>query len=166
MFHHLRVGMKEFCATLSWRYRLLSKLMLARLHRLKLTETQFIGITGSAGKTTTKELCREMLSSFYPVMSTSQSLNTPIIIAETMLATEKRHKFCVMELGAFKPGALDFPMKLFRPQIGVLTNIEKDHYRAFKGKGVDGIAQEKAKLIEALPKDGVAVLNLDDPRVK
>ncbi|MCW5601302.1 aminoacyl-tRNA hydrolase [Nitrosomonas sp.] len=166
MLHRFQSGMKEFYATLSWRYRLLSKLILARLHRLKLTETQFIGITGSAGKTTTKELCTEILSNFYPVMCTPQSMNTPIIIAETMLATEKRHKFCIMELGAFKPGALDLPMKLFRPRIGVLTNIEKDHYRAFKGRGIDGIAQEKSKLIEALPKDGIAVLNLDDPRVK
>ena len=166
MINHLQMDIKEFYATLSWRYRLLSKFLLARLHKLKLTETQFIGITGSAGKTTTKELCREILASFYPVMSTSRSLNTPIIIAETMLATEKRHKFCIMELGAFKPGALDLPMKLFRPRIGVLTNIEKDHYRAFKGRGVDGIAQEKAKLIAALPKSGVAVLNIDDPRVK
>jgi len=166
MLHHFRVGMKEFYVTFSWRYRLLSKFILAKLHRLTLPDTQFIGITGSAGKTTTKDLCREILSSFYPVMSTSRSLNTPIIIAETMLATEKRHKYCIMELGAFKPGALDLPLKLFKPKVGVLTVIGQDHFRAFHGMGMDGIAAEQAKLIEALPKDGVAVLNLDDPRVK
>ncbi|WP_242500210.1 aminoacyl-tRNA hydrolase [Nitrosomonas eutropha] len=158
--------MKEFYAMFSWRKRLLLAFTQAKLHRLSLTQTQFIGITGSAGKTTTKELCNLILSGSYSVMTTPQSLNTPIIVAETMLATEKKHKFCIMELGAFKPGALDLPLRLFRPKIGVLTNIEKDHYRAFKGQGVDGIAVEKAKLIEALSKNGTAILNMDDPRVK
>jgi len=166
MLHQLRAGIKEFYAIFSWRKRLLLIFVQAKLHRLSLAQTQFIGITGSAGKTTTKELCNLILSGSYPVMTTPQSLNTSIIVAETMLATEKKHKFCIMELGAFKPGALDLPLKLFRPKIGVLTNIEKDHYRAFKGLGVDGIAAEKAKLIESLPKNGIAVLNLDDPRVK
>lgn len=166
MLHRLGAGVKELYATFSWRKRLLLTFAHAKLHRLNLTQTKFIGITGSAGKTTTKELCNLVLSGSCPVMTTPQSLNTPIIVAETMLATEKKHKFCIMELGAFKPGALDLPLKLFRPKIGVLTNIEKDHYRAFKGQGVDGIAVEKAKLIESLPENGIAVLNLDDPRVK
>lgn len=166
MLHQLRAGIKEFYAIFSWRKRLLLIFVQAKLHRLRLAQTQFIGITGSAGKTTTKELCNLILSGSYPVMTTPQSLNTSIIVAETMLATEKKHKFCIMELGAFKPGALDLPLRLVKPEIAVLTNIGKDHFRAFKGESVEGITREKAKLIEVLSENGTAVLNIDDPRIK
>lgn len=164
--HQLGVEIKFSYATFSWRKRLLLIFIRARLHKLSLTQTQFIGITGSAGKTTTKEFCYLILSSYYQVITTPKSLNTPIIVAETMLAVEKKHKFCIIELGAFKLGAFDLPLKLFQPKIAVLTNIGEDHFKAFKGQGIEGIAAEKAKLIEALPEDGTAVLNIDDSRVK
>ncbi|WP_245654747.1 aminoacyl-tRNA hydrolase [Nitrosomonas mobilis] len=140
----------------------------AYLHRMRLSKTKFIGITGSAGKTTTTNLCRLILSAFYPVTGSQGSLNTPFATAETLLATEKKHEFCILEIGGFKTGALDLPMRLFTPKISVLTNIGKEHISAFKGKGegVEGIAAEKAKLIKALPVDGTAVLNIDDARVK
>lgn len=166
MLYQFGAKVKELYATFSWRKRLLLTFTQAKLHRLSLTQTQFIGITGSAGKTTTKELCHLILSGSYSVITTPGSLNTPIIVAETMLATEKKDKFFIMELGAFKPGALDLPLRLFRPEIAVLSNIGKDHFRAFKGESIDGIAREKAKLIEALSENGTAVLNMDDPRVK
>lgn len=62
MLHQLRAGIKEFYAIFSWRKRLLLIFVQAKLHRLSLAQTQFIGITGSAGKTTTKELCNLILS--------------------------------------------------------------------------------------------------------
>src|SRR5690606_36020144 len=99
-----------------------------------------------------------ILSAFYPVTGSQGSLNTPFATAETLLATEKKHEFCILEIGGFKTGALDLPMRLFTPKISVLTNIGKEHISAFKGKGegVEGIAAEKAKLIKALPVDGTA----------
>ncbi|MFZ1711751.1 MAG: Mur ligase family protein, partial [Nitrosomonas sp.] len=166
MLHQYRSRIKDIYETLRWRGRLAYTFTSARLHRIRLSQTTFIGITGSAGKTTTKNLSHLILSAFYPVISTEGTMNTPIIIAETLLATERRHRFCIMEIGAFKAGALDLPMRLLTPRIGILTNIGKDHFRAFEGKSIDGIAAEKAKLIKALPADGTAVLNIDDARVK
>ena len=168
MLYQYRSRLKDIYETLRWRGRLAYAFTSARLHRIRLSQTTFVGITGSAGKTTTKNLSHLILSAFYPVTVTEGTMNTPIIIAETLLATEKKHRFCIMEIGGYKTGALDLPLRLVTPKIGVLTNIGKEHISAFKGKGegVEGIAAEKAKLIKALPVDGTAVLNIDDARVK
>ena len=153
-------------ATLKWRSQLASVYLRAWLHWQQLPKIILIGITGSAGKTTTKELCHLIFSSFYSVASNRDTLNDTMAVGCTVLEVNRQHQFCILEIGAFKPGALDWPMRLFKPKIGVLTCIQRDHIREFKGMGVDGIAAEKAKLIEALPEDGVAVLNIDDERVK
>lgn len=156
--------MKQFYDIAMWRYRLASMYLRAWIHKLRLSETRYIGITGSAGKTTTKDLCNLVLSEQGPVSSTVRSANTPLSIAETILDTRREHRFCVIEYGGFKPGALDLPLRLVRPDISVLTNIGTDHLSAFDS--VEGIAREKAKLIDALPSSGTAVLNIDDPRVR
>lgn len=153
-------------ATLKWRSQLAGVYLRAWLHWQRLSKIILIGITGSAGKTTTKDLCHLIFSSFYSVASNRDTLNDTMAIGRTVLEVNRQHQFCILEIGAFKPGALDWPMRLFKPKIGVLTCIQRDHVREFKGKGIDGIAAEKAKLIEALPEDGVAVLNTDDARVK
>lgn len=166
MSYQLRSKLREVYVLFSWYRRLLSALILAKIYRPALIHTKFIAITGSAGKTTTKDLSQLILSSSFPSTSTPETQNTPIIIAKTILATKRQHKFCILELGAFRIGALDLPLWLVKPKIAVLTTIQKDHFRAFKGRGLDGIAEEKAKLIAAVPKDGTAVLNIDDPRVR
>ena len=151
---------------LKWKTRVAGTYFRARLHLLRLRHVSFIGITGSAGKTTTKDLCYLILSAFYPVAHTYKSLNVVKAVADSVLDTGSQHHFSVIEISGGRPGALNLPMWLLKPRIAVLTNIGNDHFRSFKGSGIDGIAREKAKLIAALPKSGVAVLNIDDPRVK
>ncbi|WP_332671506.1 aminoacyl-tRNA hydrolase [Aromatoleum sp.] len=136
----------------------------AWINRRLRRNTVVIGITGSAGKTTTKDLCKSMLSEFGPCEATSQSANEHYAIAETVTRFRREHRFAVVELSASRPGYLDFPLQLVKPTISVLTVIARDHYSSFKS--LEAIAEEKGKVVTALPPDGVAVLNIDDPRVR
>ncbi len=142
-----------------WRF-----LLPAFVHRQRLGSVAFVGITGSAGKTATKDLSAAVLGAVGPCRSTDRSTNEHVGVAETVLATRPRDRFSVVELSAGGPGKLDRPLRLVRPRIAVLTLVARDHYTAFKS--VDAIAEEKGKVVSALPADGVAVLNIDDPRVR
>jgi aminoacyl-tRNA hydrolase len=136
---------------------------LAALHRSRLRDVTFIGVTGSAGKTTTKDFAAAVLVTTFPGRKNPHSLNDPYDIARAVRGVRSGDRFAVMELGATSPGDLDGLVALVRPRIGVVTNIGTDHYSAYGS--VDAIAAEKGKLIRALPPDGVAILNADDPRV-
>ncbi|KON82157.2 aminoacyl-tRNA hydrolase [Azoarcus sp. PA01] len=124
----------------------------------------FVGITGSAGKTTTKDLAAAVLGTLGPCAHTVASENEPIFAARTVLETTSDHRSCIVELAAFRPNCLDESIRLLRPNIAVLTLIARDHYTRFKS--VEGIAAEKGKLIDSLSADGTAVLNIDDPLVR
>jgi UDP-N-acetylmuramyl pentapeptide synthase len=137
---------------------------LAWLNRRLHYRTVFVGITGSAGKTTSKDLCTYILSDFAPCVSTSGSANLRFDVAQTVQHVRRRHRFCVIELAASKPGHIDFSLGIVRPDIAVLTLIARDHFSAFKS--INAIAEEKGKVIAALPPDGVAVLNIDDALVR
>lgn len=141
----------------------LPKIQGARLWRPLLGKTRFFGITGSVGKTTTKELLLGMLAHHAKTIGTTESLNVPAEVARLILQTRRSHAYCVTEISAGKPGAMDVPLALIRPQIGIVTVIGDDHISAYGSR--EAIAAEKGKLIEALPADGVAVLNFDDPLV-
>lgn len=139
--------------------------VLARHRRATLTHVTFVGITGSAGKTTTKELVSNILSQFGPCCKTTQSYNTIVAVVSLLLRhVRKTHRYCVAEIGAFGPHTMDRSVDVFRPDVAVLTVIGRDHYRAY-GK-MELLAAEKEKLIKALPSHGIAVLNIDDPLVK
>lgn len=138
--------------------------VLARAHRSTLSHTIVIGITGTAGKTTTKELSAQILSSVGPCSSSAGTGNEHADVEWTVLKTNRKHKFCVVEIGAPAPGYLDRSLRVVKPSIGVLTLIEREHFSAFRSK--EAIAAEKGKLIAALPPDGVAVLNIDDPLIR
>lgn len=152
---------------LRWRLRHLYDQCLYRLtfiHRRRLSNTMFIGVTGSAGKTTTKDLIASILERhFSKGRKNPGSLNWPEDMVRMVLSTRKSDAFCVAEISAHGPGAVDLPVALIRPTVGVVTNIRADHFSAYKNR--DAIAAEKSKLIRALPSDGVAILNADDPRV-
>lgn len=152
---------------LRWRLRHLYDQCLYRLtfiHRRRLSSTMFIGVTGSAGKTTTKDLIASILERhFSKGRKNPGSLNWPEDMVRMVLSTRKSDAFCVAEISAHGPGAVDLPVALIRPTVGVVTNIRADHFSAYKSR--DAIAAEKSKLIRALPSDGVAILNADDPRV-
>lgn len=129
-----------------------------------LPESVFIGITGSAGKTTTKELLFGVLSAKGACAKSFGTGNEHRDVERAVLETTRRHRFSIVELSAGCPGYLDRSLKAVRPNIGVLTVIAREHYSAFRS--LEAIAAEKEKLIRALPAHGVAVLNRDDPLVR
>ncbi|MGH9805737.1 MAG: aminoacyl-tRNA hydrolase [Terriglobia bacterium] len=140
--------------------------MLLRLYRPLLRSVVFIGVTGSCGKTTTKELIAGVLSSQFKGTKTPGTDNQPWHIALTVLRVKPGDQFCVAEIGVGKhgpQGVFEQALSLIRPQIGVVTNIGTDHISTFGT--IDAIAAEKSKLIQALPERGTAVLNADDPIV-
>lgn len=123
----------------------------------------FIGIAGSAGKTTTKELLLGVLSHKGRGTGNPASLNALPEVAKTVLRVRPTHDFCVVELSEDKPGSLDAPLALLQPGIGIVTVIGNDHWSAFNAH--EGIAGEVGKLIASLPATGTAVLNADDPLI-
>jgi UDP-N-acetylmuramyl pentapeptide synthase len=135
---------------------------LANLYRMALGHIWFVGVTGSCGKTTTKELIGGILASQYKGRI-SKLYNNPDQVAKTLLTVFPWHRFCLHEIGTFEPGIIPRSVKIFRPRVGVVTHIAYDHYESFGT--LEAITAEKATLIEALPADGVAILNADDPHV-
>ena len=105
-----------------------------------------------------------ILAGFGLCRKTHLSYNMIWAIAAAVLHTGKAHRYCVAEIGAAGPGTMDEPVRLFKPDIAVLTLIGRDHYSAYKS--MERLAAEKEKLITALSQDGTAVLNIDDPAVR
>lgn len=140
------------------------KYLLASFQRRRLNHVTFIGITGSAGKTTTKDLTAAILAGFGPCRKTYLSYNTLESVAGAIWHTNKNHRYCVTELGAYGPGTLDLSLRILEPDIAVVTMIGRDHYSAYKS--VEAIAADKGKVVRALPHYGTAVLNIDDPFVR
>lgn len=120
-----------------------------------------VGITGSNGKTSTKELAAAVLEAGHRVHRTAGNLNSETGVPLTMLQVEPEHDAVVLELGMREPGEIARLAALARPRVGVVTGIGTVHAEYF-GDGRDGIARAKAELVEALPADGLAVLNAAD----
>jgi len=135
----------------------------ARLWRSALRDTCFIGVTGSAGKTTTKDLIHAILAGQAPSAKSSDTNNQFYSVARTLIGTGPFHRYCVQEVGASEAGSIAPMVELLRPHVGVVTTVGLDHYTAFRSR--EAVAQEKAKLIAALPADGLAVLNADEALV-
>lgn len=124
-----------------------------------------IGITGSVGKTSTKELTASLLSQRFKVLKNPGNRNNEIGLPLTLLELEESHQYAVLEMGFYVPGDIRTLCEIAKPQIGVVTNIGTVH--AERAGTQEIIAQGKAELIESLPQgpEGIAVLNADDPRV-
>jgi UDP-N-acetylmuramoyl-tripeptide--D-alanyl-D-alanine ligase len=135
----------------------------AGLQRRRLERVLFVGVTGSSGKSTTKELIATVLGSRLTGTRTPGNANAHIGVGKTLLRTSPEHDFSVLELGTDAPGMLRRLVDLVRPRIGVVTTVGLDHLRTFGS--LDAIAAEKCSLVQALPTEGVAVLNSDDPHV-
>jgi aminoacyl-tRNA hydrolase len=129
---------------------------------LFLRRVTFIGITGSTGKTTTKELTAAVLGAHLQGSKSPGNSNTAKDVTLTILGLSPRANFYVQEITIDKVHMGDF-LRLLNCRIGVVTNIGTDHWSAFGS--ADAIAKEKSKLISTLPRDGTAILNGDDPRV-
>ena len=125
--------------------------------------TTVIGITGSAGKTTTKDLLAALLATQGPTVAPVGSYNGEVGVPLTVFRAELDTRFLVVEMGADHVGNIAYLCDLVRPDIGVVLMVGTAHAGSFGG--VANIARTKGELVEALGPDGVAVLNLDDERV-
>ena len=137
---------------------------LARYWRAKF-DLRVIGITGSVGKSTTKELVADVLSRRFETIRSPGNLNNEIGLPLSLMGLTEDHECVVLEMGFYVPGEIAELCTIARPQVGVLTNISEVHLE--RAGSIEAIVQGKGELVEALPPDpeGVAVLNFDDPRV-
>lgn len=138
---------------------------IARYWRRKL-DLRVVGITGSVGKSTTKEMATEVLSTRYRTLKSPGNLNNEIGLPLTILKLSSGHQRAVLEMGFYVPGEIAFLCDIALPQVGVVTNIGTVH--AERAGSQEAIARGKAELVQALPPgpEGIAILNFDDPWVR
>ncbi len=138
---------------------------IARFWRRKL-DLRVVGITGSVGKSTTKELVAEVLSTRYRTLKSPGNLNNEIGLPLTMLRLGTGYQYAVFEMGFYVPGEIAFLCDIALPQVGVVTNVGTVH--AERAGSQEAIARGKAELVQSLPQapQGVAILNFDDPWVR
>ena len=136
---------------------------IARFWRRKLN-LRVVGVTGSVGKSTTKEMIAEVLGVRYRTLRSPGNLNNEIGLPLTMLKLDPGYERAVLEMGFYVPGEIQFLCDIAQPHIGVVTNIGTVH--AERAGSQEAIARGKSELVQALPADGVAILNFDDPWVR
>lgn len=143
----------------------LSALQRLAAYRRARQDVRVIGVTGSVGKTTCKELIAAVLAARWPVLKSAGNLNTEIGLPLTLLQLTPRHKRAVLEMAMYGRGEISLLCRIARPQIGVVTNVGPVHMERLGSMGA--IAGAKTELVEALPEDpdGIAILNGDDSRV-
>ena len=136
---------------------------LAAYHRGLFTP-KVIGITGSVGKTSTKEVTAAVLRRRFSTLKNPRSYNTESTLPISLLQLEAHHEVAVLEMGAYGPGDISLLAGIARPHIGIVTNIGPSHMERMGS--LETVAQAKSELVQALPADGYAILNIDDPRVR
>ncbi|MFI3250175.1 MAG: UDP-N-acetylmuramoyl-tripeptide--D-alanyl-D-alanine ligase [Eubacteriales bacterium] len=120
----------------------------------------FIAITGSVGKTTTKDMVAAALSSKYSVHKTQGNFNSSIGLPLTLLALKKTHEICVLELGMDQAGEIHYLANIAKPDIGVITNIKDSHIEKLGSQ--EGILSAKCELLPHIKEGGLFVQNADD----
>lgn len=138
---------------------------MARYWRSRL-DVRVIGITGSVGKSTTKEVAAELLERRYRTLRNPGNLNNEIGLPLTVLKLTDVHSRAVLEMGFYVPGEIALLCDIAQPQVGVVTNIGPVHLE--RAGSMEAIVTGKRELVEALPPapEGVAILNYDDDRVR
>ncbi|MGH7331722.1 MAG: UDP-N-acetylmuramoyl-tripeptide--D-alanyl-D-alanine ligase, partial [Candidatus Rokuibacteriota bacterium] len=135
---------------------------LAARHRARFA-IPLVAVTGSNGKTTTKELIAAVLAPRFSVLKSEASFNNQWGLPLTLLRLTSTHEVAVVEIGTNQPGEIATLASLAAPTLGVVTTVA-DVHTEFLGS-LEGVREEKAALVRALPASGAAVLNADDPRV-
>ncbi len=132
--------------------------------RRRQSDALVIGVTGSVGKTTTRELVYAALSERHQGLRSAANLNNLYGLPQTLLELRQTDEFAVLELGADRVGEIRELCTIARPEVGLITAIGKAHAKSFGG--VEGIVRGKGELLDALPPGGFAVLPGDDPVVR
>ena len=136
---------------------------LGRVARDRIDAGGVVGITGSVGKTTTKDLVHGCLASSFRTSASERSFNNELGLPLTLLNAPGDAQWVVLEMGARGTGHIIRLAEVARPVVGIVTSVAMAHVEYFGD--LDGVARAKGELVTALPASGVAVLNLDDPRV-
>jgi UDP-N-acetylmuramoyl-tripeptide--D-alanyl-D-alanine ligase len=132
---------------------------IARFWRRQLN-LRVVGITGSVGKSTTKEVVAQVLNQRFRTLKNPGNLNNEIGLPLTMLRLSSGYEHAVLEMGFYVPGEIAFLCDIAQPQVGVVSNIGTVH--AERAGSQENIFLGKSELVQALPEDGVAILNFDD----
>ncbi len=138
--------------------------LLIHLWRRLMFRTTVIAITGSVGKTTTKECLAALLATHGRTLKTFENRNDRFGVPPTVRAIRPWHRFAVVEVGAHGPGSIRSLARLVRPDIAIILSVARTHTKEFRT--LEATAAEKATLLQFLPRDGLAILNADDPRVR
>ncbi len=138
---------------------LLAYQQLASHHRSRF-DIPVVAVTGSNGKTTTKEMVASVLEHRWTVLKTEGNLNNRIGVPQTLFNLTSRHEAAVIEMGVDNLGQTTRLCEIARPTIGIITNIGPDHLEFFGS--MEASAQAKGEMLDLMPADGVAVLNADD----
>ena len=133
---------------------------LAAYVRLQLPNLKVIGITGSQGKTTTKDLLQHILQSIGPTIAPENSFNNELGAPLNLLRCDEQTKFCIAELGARHLGDISNLASIVKPDFGIVLKVGSAHLSEFGSR--ENIAKAKGELIKSLPSDGVAILGLYD----
>lgn len=144
-------------------YQTEEALILLGREYLKKFKIDIVGITGSAGKTTTKELTALLLSKAYKTAKNDGNRNTPIGLPSSLKNIKNDTEVFVAEMSGSWPAEIKTILRIFQPRVGIVTNVGYSHLEALGT--IDGVAKTKGDLIRSLPTGGIAILNADDPRV-
>ncbi len=155
----LRTAGGASCAVVCVKNTLHAYQDLATFHRARFS-IPVVAITGSNGKTTTKEMVSRVLETRWCVLKTQGNFNNAIGVPKTLLGLQAKHQAAVIEMGVDQVGQTTLLAEIARPTLGVITNVGQDHLEHYKTMARS--AKSKAELFAWLPQDGAAILNADD----
>lgn len=133
--------------------------MLAKLIR-EMSNATFVGLTGSVGKTSVKEMLAEIFRQAGNTLSTIGNLNNDIGVPLTLFRLEPQHKYAIIEMGANHAGEIGYTSGLVSPDVALINNVAAAHLEGFGD--LQGIAQAKGEIYDGLKKEGIAIINNDD----